>query len=43
MNAAAALVIAGMAKSWTEGAQLAASLLDQGHALNKLKELQRKA
>lgn len=41
MNAAAALVVSGRAKSWAEGARLAESIIDSGKALAKIKELQR--
>jgi anthranilate phosphoribosyltransferase len=40
MNAAAALVIAGKAKTWADGARLAESILDSGKAMAKIKELQ---
>ncbi|MBC7530122.1 MAG: anthranilate phosphoribosyltransferase [Oligoflexus sp.] len=40
INAAAALVIAGRAKTWLEGARLAESIIDSGKALGKVKELQ---
>ncbi|RYZ50483.1 MAG: anthranilate phosphoribosyltransferase, partial [Proteobacteria bacterium] len=40
MNAAAALVVAGKAQTWAEGARLAESIIDSGKALAKIKELQ---
>jgi len=40
MNAGAALVIAGHAASWTDGARLAETVIDSGAALAKLKALQ---
>jgi anthranilate phosphoribosyltransferase len=43
MNAGAALVVAGRAKTWKEGAQLAAQLIDQGTALQKLEQLRAKS
>ena len=41
MNAAAALVVAGLAKNWREAARLAEEVLDSGRAEAKLKELQK--
>ncbi len=40
MNAGAALVVAGFAKTWREGAELAAQLIDTGKAQAKLLELE---
>ncbi|MBC7660533.1 MAG: anthranilate phosphoribosyltransferase [Chitinophagaceae bacterium] len=42
MNAAAALVVSGHAKSWLEGTRIAGEVIDLGHASAKLKALQRK-
>lgn len=41
INAAAALVVAGSARTWLEAARLAESIIDSGKALAKLQELQR--
>ncbi len=40
MNAAAALVVSGIAKNWLEGARFAEHLLDSGQALAKVRDLQ---
>jgi len=39
VNAAAALVVAGLAKDFRSGAQLAAQAIDSGAALAKLEQL----
>ncbi len=39
MNAGAALVVAGLAQTWRDGAAIAAALIDSGRALAKLEQL----
>jgi anthranilate phosphoribosyltransferase len=39
VNAAAALVVAGLAESWREGAELARASVNQGAALARLEAL----
>jgi anthranilate phosphoribosyltransferase len=39
LNSAAAMIIAGKSRSWAEGWDMAAALIDSGKAGNKLKEL----
>jgi anthranilate phosphoribosyltransferase len=43
LNAAAALMVAGVAAGWREGIALAAQLIDDGSAYRKLEELRRTA
>lgn len=39
MNAGAALVVAGLAQTWRDGAAIAAALIDSGRAFSKLEQL----
>jgi len=41
MNSSAALVVAGKAKDFRSGAEIAAEALDSGKAMKKLKEIKK--